>query len=306
MASNKPQTAEGYDVEHTLACERTLVTLLRGFGTLKDTLRLVGGLVPRYLTPESPPEVPAHAGTSDVDIVLNLQVLAGDDTYDNLADQLKARGFERFVKDGRPSSWRWLRKVSEHESVLVEFLRDPDEKLPAGKIASVKGEGVSALAINHVGIVHEWYLEREVTTELLDDGGIATEIVRFANVTAFIVLKSLAFDQRAENKDAADLIHVLRYANSGDVEVAVQEFVQYHCAKDNQAALDKALAALHRRFCDGGEMEGYLRDGPKACANFAYGFDAGLDEERILEQRNVAALVGMFVERVREGIKDMQ
>jgi hypothetical protein len=53
-------------------------------------------------------------------------------------------------------------------------------------------------------------------------------------------------------------------------------------------------------------VEGYLRDGPKACANFAYGLDAGLDEERILEQRNVAALVGMFVERVREGIKDMQ
>jgi hypothetical protein len=80
MVSNKPQTADGYDPEHTLACERALVTLLRGFGTLKETLRLVGALVPRYLTPESPPEVPAHAGTSDVDIVLNLQVLANDDT----------------------------------------------------------------------------------------------------------------------------------------------------------------------------------------------------------------------------------
>ncbi|WP_297356994.1 hypothetical protein [Paraburkholderia sp.] len=306
MVSNKPQTADGYDPEHTLACERALVTLLRGFGTLKETLRLVGGLVPRYLTPESPPEVPAHAGTSDVDIVLNLQVLANDDTYADLADQLKARGFERFVKDGQPSSWRWQRKVSEHESVLVEFLKDSDEKSESGRIASVKGEGLSALAIDHVGIVHRWYLQRDVTAELLDDGGTATETVRFANMTAFIVLKTLAFEQRAENKDAADLIHVLRYANAGNVEAAVQEFVQYHRAKDNHDALDKTLAILHRRFCDGDGVEGYLRDGPKACAVFMYGRDASLEEERVLEQRNVSGLVSFFVKKVHEGMSDPQ
>lgn len=48
----KPRTASGYDTDVTLACERTLLTLLSAFGNLKDTLRLVGGLVPRYLTPE--------------------------------------------------------------------------------------------------------------------------------------------------------------------------------------------------------------------------------------------------------------
>jgi molybdopterin-guanine dinucleotide biosynthesis protein len=130
--------------------------------------------------------------------------------------------------------------------------------------------------------------------------------VRFANVTAFVVLKALAFDQRAENKDAADLIHVLRYANAGNVEVAVQEFVRYHRAKDNQDVLDKTLAILHRRFCDGVGIEGYLRDGPKACAVFTYGRDAGLEEERVLEQRNVSGLVSFFVEKVRENISDPQ
>jgi hypothetical protein len=42
--------------------------------------------------------------------------------------------------------------------------------------------------------VHRWYLQRDVTAELLDDGGTATETVRFANMTAFIVLKTLAFE----------------------------------------------------------------------------------------------------------------
>lgn len=131
MATTKPTTADGYDADHTLACERALVTLLRGFGTLKHTLRLVGGLVPRYLTPERPPDVPAHAGTTDVDIVLNLQVLADDEAYKSLAKQLKDRGFSRYVnEEGKASSWRWQRQVSEHEYVLIEFLRDASEEIP--------------------------------------------------------------------------------------------------------------------------------------------------------------------------------
>lgn len=65
----KPKTAAGYSAEQTDTCEQVLVTLLGAFGTLKSTLRLVGGLVPRYLTPQSPPDVPPHFGTSDVDIV---------------------------------------------------------------------------------------------------------------------------------------------------------------------------------------------------------------------------------------------
>ncbi len=45
----KPRTAAGYDQNVTLACERTLLTLLSAFGNLRETLRLVGGLVLRCL-----------------------------------------------------------------------------------------------------------------------------------------------------------------------------------------------------------------------------------------------------------------
>jgi len=50
----KPRVAEGYRLDVTVACERTLLTLYGAFGSLKTSLRLVGGLVPRYLTPASP------------------------------------------------------------------------------------------------------------------------------------------------------------------------------------------------------------------------------------------------------------
>jgi hypothetical protein len=220
MATGKPKSADGYDQAHTQLCERVLVTLLRGFGPCKDTLRLVGGLVPRYLTPEQPLDVPAHAGTMDVDIVLNIQVLAEGEGYKALATQLKEQGFARVVEDGRASSWRWERQIGEHQRVIVEFLRDETEEMPAGKAFTVEGEKISALAIRHAGIVHAWYGERDVTAELLDRRGVAAERVRFADAVSFIVLKALAFTQRAENKDAGDLMHVMRYYAPGLEELA--------------------------------------------------------------------------------------
>lgn len=301
MATTKPTTVDGYSADHTLACERALVTLLRGFGNLKDTLRLVGGLVPRYLTPEKPPDVPAHAGTSDVDIVLNLQVLADGDAYKPLAKQLKDRGFTRFLNDeGKAVSWRWQRQVSEHEYVMIEFLRDAGDDDRGGKAAAVDGENISALGIKHAGIVHEWYAQREVTADLLDGAGTATETVRFADVTAFLVLKSLAFNDRAENKDAADLVHVMRYA--GGLKSVAQQFIDRRKAGEHAEAIDAALDALQRRFCDGQGVEGHQRDGPVACATFLHGQDADVAERRVLEQRNVSAIVTEFLRLVKTGL----
>ena len=71
----KPATRDGYSNQHTIACERVLVTLLRGLGPWKDSVNLIGGLTPRYLIPTCPPEVPEHAGTLDVDIVIDVQIL---------------------------------------------------------------------------------------------------------------------------------------------------------------------------------------------------------------------------------------
>ena len=75
----KPATFDGYGDRHTVDCERVLVTLLRGLGPWKESVFLVGGLTPRYLVAARPPEVPAHAGTLDVDIVVDLQILADDE-----------------------------------------------------------------------------------------------------------------------------------------------------------------------------------------------------------------------------------
>jgi hypothetical protein len=298
-AGAKPSTATGYRADVTVACERTLLTLLGAFGSLKTTLRLVGGLVPRYLTPEAPPDVPAHAGTSDVDVVFNIQVIAEGDGYAALADQLIARGFERYVSPGgATSSWRWQRKVDEHVSVLVEFLRDAGGD-PPGRPVNVDGERVSALTVKYAGVVHNWFSEREITGELLDGGGISTEVVRFADVPAFIILKALALDDRTESKDAADLIHVLRFA--GQIGDVAEMFIERELSQTHPGAIDAGFHALRRRFCDDEHGEGYLKVGSVKYAAFHY---TGNDDVRVQDQRYASGLVQALLEHFCTQLKE--
>ncbi|MBZ9781098.1 hypothetical protein K9857_05980 [Pseudomonas sp. REP124] len=297
----KPKTADGYSADKTDACEQVLVTLLGAFGTLKSTLRLVGGLVPRYLTPESHPDVPAHFGTSDVDMVLNLQLIAEGEGYASLAEQLEQRGFQRFIEpNGWSSGWRWFRHISEKEYVLVEFLQGATEDSPAGKSKNVDGEAVSALAIDHAEIVHEWYEEREVTAKLLTGGGYSIETVRYADLVAFIILKALAFDGRGEPKDAGDLIHVLRY--SGDPAEVAAKFIEKILSARYPAAVEAAIQALQKRFCEGNGVEGYELNGPVAYAQFIYGKGDEFTEEKSQAQRYASGLVTEILMRIRSGV----
>ena len=80
-AMKKPTAIQGYDQAVTDACERVLVTLVRHLGPWRDSIFLVGGLTPRYLIKERPPAVPAHAGTADV--VVDMQLLADTEAYPN-------------------------------------------------------------------------------------------------------------------------------------------------------------------------------------------------------------------------------
>lgn len=115
----KPKTLDCYSEQYTQDCERVLVTLLRGLEPWKESVYLVGGLTPRYLVRARPPVVPVHAGTLDVDIVIDLhqiseieaELLGGDGIAVERVKHanpvsftcLKAFAFDqRFEKEQRP------------------------------------------------------------------------------------------------------------------------------------------------------------------------------------------------------------
>ena len=204
----KPATLEGYSDRYTVDCERVLATLLRGLGPWKESVYLVGGLTPRYLVRARPPEVPAHAGTLDVDIVIDQQILADTEGYRTLEENLRALRFERSMNDrGQRLSWRWQTRTENGALMVVELLADSPE-IAGGRVEPLPTEGnISALNIPHSSIVFDLYNVTKIRAELLGDAGIAVEEVKHANLVSFTCLKALAFDQRFERKDAHDLIY---------------------------------------------------------------------------------------------------
>jgi hypothetical protein len=191
----KPSTTEGYENEVTENCERVLVTLIRGLGPWRDSIFLIGGLTPRYLIAKRPPHVPAHAGTGDVDVVIQLHMLADTEAYHTLEDNFKKLGFTRGTNsNGKPVSWRWETRTDNGTKIIVELLADDPEK-SGGKVMELPTDGnVSALNIPHSAIVFDHHKTTEITANLLGDNGVATVTLQYADLVAFTCLKAYAVD----------------------------------------------------------------------------------------------------------------
>lgn len=286
----KPATLDGYTDQYTLDCERVLITLLRGLGPWKDSVFLVGGLTPRYLVKARPPDVPPHAGTQDVDIVIDLQLLADTDAYHTLESNLHKLGFERGTNDkGQKLSWRWQTRTEHGALMVLELLADAPE-IAGGKVQPLPTDGtISALNIPHSSIVFDLHQASEIQAELLGGAGIATEIVRHANLVSFTCLKALAFDQRFERKDAHDLIYCIEHAPEG-FDVAATAFREALTGKHG-AVVAESLMILRRRFCSDEKIEGFRKDGPVAVALFENGEESELREPRLLRQREASDLI---------------
>ncbi len=286
----KPATLDGYTDAYTLDCERVLLTLLRGLGPWKNSVFLVGGLTPRYLVRARPPEVPPHAGTQDVDIVIDLQLLADTEAYHTLEDNLRKLGFERATNDkGQKLSWRWQTRT-EHGALMILELRADAPEIAGGRVQPLPTEGtISALNIPHSSIVFDLHQTIEIQAELLGGAGVATEIVRHASLVSFTCLKAFAFDQRFERKDAHDLIYCIEHAPEG-LNAAAATFRETLAGKHGEV-LGDTLTILRRRFCSDEKVEGFRKDGPVAVALFEKGEEPDMREARILRQREASDLV---------------
>jgi hypothetical protein len=295
----KPATLDGYSDQYTVDCERVLVTLLRGLGPWKDSVCLVGGLTPRYLVPARPPVVPAHAGTLDVDIVIDLQILADTEAYHTLEDNLKRMGFERAENEaGKKLSWRWQTRTEHGALMVLELLADAPD-IAGGRVQPLPTDGtISALNIPHSSIVFDLHQVTEIQAELLGGNGVAAEKIKHANLVSFTCLKSFAFDQRFERKDAHDLIYCLEHAPEG--ADAVAEAFRQSLESKHRDVVKAALNILQTRFARAGDVEGYRKDGPIATAKFEMGESDESDqrEARALRQREVSDLIEQLLARI--------
>lgn len=289
----KPQTSRGYGPVQTAICERVLVTLLRGLGPWKESIYLVGGLTPRYLAPSGDPQ---HAGTLDVDVVIDLQLLVNTQAYTSLEANLRKMGFGPAGRgNNRSSSWRWKVRTEGGADIMLELLTDAPART-GGQVQPLPAVGaVSALHIPHSSMVFDHHQVKEIRAELLDGNGFATENIRYADVVSFTCLKAFAFDERFERKDAHDLVYCIRHAPGG--LQAVAKSLRAARAGGHARAVEKALEILRARFVSDDSAEGHLKDGPVAVARFELD-PAEPRDRQLLRQRDVAELIKQLLELI--------
>lgn len=292
----KPQTLDGYSNDHTQDYERVLVTLLRGLGPWKDSVYLVGGLTPRYLVRKRPPDVAPHAGTTDVDVVIDLAILLETEAYHSLEENLKKMGFVRGENDKHQKlGWRWQVKTDKGAVIVIDLLTDAPD-LTGGKVEPLPTDGnVSALNIPFSSIVFDMHDIKKVRAQLLGDNGVSVEKIRHADLVSFTCLKALAFDHRNERKDAHDLVYCIENWDAG-MEMATDMFRSRLDGKHGEV-LRNCVEILRTRFVTDAHTQGYLKDGCVAVAKFELGEsnEGDLAEARMLRQRVVADLMESFL-----------
>lgn len=196
-------------------------------------------------------------------------------------------GFERAENDdGKKVSWRWKTEV-DGATMILELLTDAPE-IVGNRVRPLPTQGnLSALNIPHSSMVFAFHDSRELKAEKLGDRGVSTQVVRYADIVSLTCLKIFAFADRAEPKDAHDLVYCLDN-HPGGMAAIVERFRAALAHEQHGAAVREALAHLHRCFCTDAGTAGYRKDGPVATAHFE-GIEPG--ESRVLRQRQASASV---------------
>jgi hypothetical protein len=212
--ADKPTAAAGYKSEQVEIVRATCLYVATKLSDIMDELVVIGGLVPSLLIKqdELPEGTEAHVGTMDLDVGLTLALL-DEGRYKTLTERLRRAGFEQDVNDeGNPTRQRW--KIERLEKVTVDFIIQPS--LPddrGGKLRDIEPDFAAVIAPG----LHLAFQDREQVTLSGQTimGEQATRKVWVSGPGAYVVLKSLAFRSRGENKDAYDLYYLVRnFGNS--------------------------------------------------------------------------------------------
>lgn len=257
--SRKPNRASGYVADQVHYVRATCLYVATKLGDLLDDTVIIGGLVPSLLIDQTKlrSNDDRHAGTLDLDVGLALAIL-DDQRYQALTERLRQAGFSGDENDdGKPTRQRW--KIDGPPKVTVDFLIPPS--LPSdrpGKLRNIEKDFAAFI----VPGLHLAFIDRERVR--LDGktifGENANREVWVAGPGAYVVLKTLAFRGRGENKDAYDLFYLLRHFGDG-----IEDVVARLIPLLDDATAEAALGMLEADFAEVDSL------GPRRVAEFLHG-----------------------------------
>lgn len=258
--SDKPRHRSGYSPKELEQVKAACLTLAVTIGAFLDDVCIVGGLVPSLLidarrTGDSQ-EQELHPGTNDLDVGLALALL-DDARYAELSDRLRSEGFrpDRNAHDN-PTVQRWRMGSL---NVTIDFLMPPPPGQDQERRIQPLQPDFGALITPGLELAFDERVQVELDGHTLN-GERVRRTIPVCGPAAFVVLKALAFGDRAEPKDAFDLVYVIRHtAGRG---AAIAERLRQHAA-NHPGIVERAVLLLARDF-DG--PDGF---GPGRTADFA-------------------------------------
>lgn len=234
-----------------LAAEQALVRIVHHYGK-KPEFVVLGGLVPELLCSSSARQ---HAGTTDIDVQVNLEIECNAVNTARLERALRNAEFE-------PDSeqvWRW-RVVSDEVRAEVKFelLADLDGEANETTLHFDDCERLGAVNLRGTKYATQDVESRTLTAKVGDDRRSVE--INVTGVAGFLLAKCAAAYSRRKPKDWYDIAFVLLHNDLGGPIQAAQAVVE-RFGKRALKASRTALAELAANFADPHAQ------GPKAYAD---------------------------------------
>ena len=262
------------------AAERALVRVVHHYGARPEFV-VLGGLVPELLCSGSSFQ---HAGTTDVDVQVDLEIACGSANTKRLERALRNAEFE---PEGK-CVWRWRAEGPSAAAIVrFELLADLDSA-PAG--ASVQFDGCDSLGaanLRGTGFASQDLTTRELKARV---GGVEhVAEVYVTGLAGFLLAKCAAAHSRRKSKDWYDIAFVLLHNDAGGPEAAAQAVLDRFGKKLGRVRT--ALDDLAANFAD-----------PEAQGPRAYAQQMAIDHpevERATALADAVTAVESFCTRLR-------
>lgn len=221
------------------AAELALVRIADYYGGRPEFV-LLGGLVPALLCAQSSTR---HAGTTDVDVQVDLEISAGSVNAGRLERALRSAGFR---PDGQ-YIWRW-KSGGGHQGATVKFelLADLETQRAGETIRFANCDDLGAANLRGTGFAAR---DREVRTIAADDDGVQRQAESYVTgLAGFLLAKTAAAYSRRKPKDWYDIAYVLLNSDYGDPPAAAERVWEVFSA--SIVAAGSALRDLYANFAE--------------------------------------------------------
>lgn len=194
-----------------LAAEAALVRVVHHYGERPEFV-VLGGLVPELLCSTSEY---SHAGTTDVDVQVDLEIAAGSVHTARLEEALRNAEFE----PDKERAWRWSAEgLGANIIVRFELLADLDHAPNESTVKFDDSKDLGAVNLRGTGYASRDIEVRELSSKV--GGDLLTVEVNVTGLAGFLLAKIAAANSRRKPKDWYDIAFVLIHNDLGGPDEA--------------------------------------------------------------------------------------